>query len=164
MEAIVSPSTSCTITHYDKGVYPFKAAYNVNYCTIEKRIESFRTWPPALKQQGLQFSLAGFYYTKFSDIVRCFLCSLTLDSWMPEDSPILRHIERAPSCIYAKLHKTISYNQEDDSTCGICNSAPRNLVLLPCRHFITCTLCTFGLSNCPICKSHIEKIMHIYTS
>lgn len=170
MEALELPTVSCNISHHDRGVYTLKSADNSTFRTLTKRLESFETWPPTLKQQGLDMALAGFYYTGQSDAVMCFYCGVELGKWMPDDVPITEHLKYSP-CAYARLHNTITHNtnQEDKGAnqhhnCGICDSAPRNIVLLPCRHFYTCTLCAFSVDKCPLCRSPITTIMQIYTN
>lgn len=168
METLATPSSAYTTTLHEKGVYPLKSAQHSTFCTINSRVESFVTWPPALKQQGFDLALAGFFYTNLNDTVVCFLCGLTLSKWMPEDVPITEHLKHTKQCSYALVHNLITYDQEDNTCihtrCGVCNSAPKEFVLLPCRHFITCTLCTFSVQSCPLCRAGIDTIMHIYTN
>lgn len=170
LQASPPQHSSDSFTHDDKGVYTLKAAFNSQYRTLNKRLESFITWPPGLKQQGLDMALAGFYYTGQSDSVLCFYCGIGLGVWMPNDVPISEHLIHSP-CAFAKLHKTIPHSADQDkkgmnqhNNCGICDSAPKNIILIPCRHLYTCTLCTFSVENCPLCRSNITKIMQIYTN
>ena len=59
---------------------------------------------------------------------------------------------------------------EDDwkTKCGICLERVRDVVLLPCTHFILCRQCCDGLRwrkdgtrTCPICRGTIEKIENV---
>lgn len=45
--------------------------------------------------------------------------------------------------------------------CAVCNSAPRQLVLLPCRHFNLCISCGEKVTICPTCGKPIQSKMNI---
>ncbi len=59
-------------------------------------------------------------------------------------------------------------NQGLDNDCAICMDTPRNSVLRPCNHMITCYNCSTLLlnrqDNCPICRDKIEDIIKIFMS
>ena len=50
----------------------------------------------------------------------------------------------------------------DKESCLICMERMREIVLIPCSHFLTCPLCTPKLSNCPVCNRKIEKFLKIF--
>ncbi len=59
-------------------------------------------------------------------------------------------------------------NQGLDNDCAICMDTPRNSVLRPCNHMITCYNCSTLLlnrqDNCPICRDQIEDVIKIFMS
>lgn len=49
---------------------------------------------------------AGFFYQGFSDHVKCFVCSLKLNDWNPQnDNPWLLHKQLSNKCPFARLAK-----------------------------------------------------------
>mmetsp|Transcript_23625 Transcript_23625/g.51567 ORF Transcript_23625/g.51567 Transcript_23625/m.51567 type:complete len:208 (+) Transcript_23625:179-802(+) len=55
----------------------------------------------------------------------------------------------------------------NSATCVVCWSAPKNCVVLPCKHMATCAECTKAVwsstKRCPICRAHIsECIYNVY--
>jgi len=49
--------------------------------------------------------------------------------------------------------------------CIICQSRPRNMVLLACGHVVTCEACSTRLNGrCPICRQHLHNSQRIYFS
>lgn len=57
-------------------------------------------------------------------------------------------------------------NQEKD--CAICMDRPRDSLLCPCHHLITCGECAKSLlcrrDGCPICRKEITEIIRVYHS
>jgi hypothetical protein len=55
-----------------------------------------------------------------------------------------------------------------DSDCAICMDKPRNSVLRPCAHCITCYDCSMLLlnrqDNCPVCREKIDEVIKIFMS
>jgi len=50
----------------------------------------------------------------------------------------------------------------DKENCLICMERTREIVFLPCSHFLTCPLCAPKLTTCPICNKKLEKHLKIY--
>mmetsp|Transcript_68739 Transcript_68739/g.80119 ORF Transcript_68739/g.80119 Transcript_68739/m.80119 type:complete len:401 (+) Transcript_68739:72-1274(+) len=46
--------------------------------------------------------------------------------------------------------------------CVICMDRIREVVYMPCAHFLTCPLCSPCLKDCPICTKKVEKYLKIY--
>jgi hypothetical protein len=63
--------------------------------------------------------------------------------------------------------KTESEKQEENEErlCVICLSNDRDTTVLPCRHMCMCHDCAQELrkqsSKCPICRNHVESLLHI---
>jgi hypothetical protein len=51
-------------------------------------------------------------------------------------------------------------NEED--LCRICLDGPLNCLILECAHLATCVDCAKLLKECPICRSHISRIIHVF--
>lgn len=89
-----------------KGNIPFcrspddisKNASFPEYSRMEKRIESYKNWPRALKQRPQELAAAGFYYTGHGDNVQCFMCGGMLRNWNEPDEPWLEHKLWFPLC------------------------------------------------------------------
>ncbi len=56
-------------------------------------------------------------------------------------------------------------NNTNESTCVICLTDIRNVVLLPCRHLCLCGSCAenlkFQSANCPICRVPFRALLQI---
>ncbi|XP_038075349.1 3-hydroxybutyryl-CoA dehydrogenase-like [Patiria miniata] len=55
-----------------------------------------------------------------------------------------------------------------DRDCAICMDRPRDCLLCPCHHLVTCHDCAKSLMNrrdfCPICRKEITETIRVYTS
>ncbi|KAG8229323.1 hypothetical protein J437_LFUL007131, partial [Ladona fulva] len=93
------------------GVHPHRGPINMRYSTTESRLASFsnrlrNSWPAdRVKQSPLSFAEAGFFYTGYSDRVRCFHCDLGLWEWQDDDDPWIEHARWFPNCEYVRLIK-----------------------------------------------------------
>lgn len=52
--------------------------------------------------------------------------------------------------------------RDEKELCIICMDRIREIVYLPCAHFLTCPLCGPCLKECPICTHKVEKNLKIY--
>lgn len=52
--------------------------------------------------------------------------------------------------------------EEDSERCKICMDAIIDCVLLECGHMVTCKKCGKQLSDCPICRQNIARIVHVF--
>ena len=91
-----------------------------NYATTQSRIESFKTWPIALKQNGESMAIAGFFYTNQSDVVICYLCGVIIRNWQENDDPITEHMKFKRNCRFVNykcdsltVKKAIKTNKND---------------------------------------------------
>lgn len=53
------------------------------------------------------------------------------------------------------------YDDSEDQ-CKICMDNGIDCVLLECGHMVTCTNCGKQISDCPICRQHISRIVHVF--
>lgn len=49
-----------------------------------------------------------------------------------------------------------------EDQCKICMDAGIDCVLLECGHMVTCTNCSKQITDCPICRQHISRIVHVF--
>lgn len=49
-----------------------------------------------------------------------------------------------------------------DDLCKICMDAPIECVMLECGHMATCTLCGKQLSECPICRQYVVRVVRTF--
>ncbi|XP_061195907.1 death-associated inhibitor of apoptosis 2-like isoform X2 [Saccostrea echinata] len=73
------------------------------YADEQSRLDSFKHWPAHLTQTSHQMANAGFFYTSFSDWVRCFCCGIGVRNWAAEDDPWVEHARWSPRCAYVRL-------------------------------------------------------------
>ncbi|RAL40174.1 hypothetical protein DM860_008314 [Cuscuta australis] len=52
--------------------------------------------------------------------------------------------------------------QNEKVLCKICFEKQINVVLLPCRHHILCSMCSEKCKKCPICRVYIEDRLPVY--
>ncbi len=59
----------------------------------------------------------------------------------------------------------LSLNNTIESTCVICLTDTRNVLLLPCRHLCLCSTCAenlkFQSANCPICRVPFRALLQL---
>ncbi|KAH9504928.1 hypothetical protein Btru_061084 [Bulinus truncatus] len=73
-----------------------------DFVTYQKRLESCATWSFSHIHRPEILSLTGFFYSGYSDCIRCFYCGLGLKSWKPGDDIFKEHEKYRPSCAYLK--------------------------------------------------------------
>ncbi|XP_055888650.1 uncharacterized protein LOC106078794 isoform X1 [Biomphalaria glabrata] len=73
-----------------------------DFTCYQKRLESCATWQFSHIHQPQMIALAGFFYSGYSDCVKCFYCGLGLKSWKPGDDLHTEHLKNKPTCIYLK--------------------------------------------------------------
>lgn len=52
----------------------------------------------------------------------------------------------------------------EDEVCKICMDAMVDCVLLECGHMVSCTECGKRLSECPICRQYVVRVVRIFRS
>lgn len=77
-------------------------------------------------------------------------------------------------CEKAELHEKLSWlwrqkrkHQDDhafgeDDLCKICMEGCVDCVILDCGHMCTCTGCGKLLSECPICRQYVVRVVHVF--
>ncbi|XAR65385.1 hypothetical protein NMG60_11009496 [Bertholletia excelsa] len=52
--------------------------------------------------------------------------------------------------------------QNEKILCRVCFERPINVVLVPCRHHVLCSMCSEKCKRCPICRVSIEERLAVY--
>lgn len=77
-------------------------------------------------------------------------------------------------CEKAELHEKLSWlwhqkrkHRGDDALgeedlCKICMEGCVDCVILDCGHMCTCTGCGKLLSECPICRQYVVRVVHVF--
>ena len=56
----------------------------------------------------------------------------------------------------------LNIDEEDEGLCVVCLEAPKDTLLLPCKHLCLCHMCA-PLPACPLCRTDVtQTIDHIY--
>jgi len=58
-----------------------------------------------------------------------------------------------------------SVSPPQPTVCSICLTNCRNIVFLPCRHLVTCSICANreSIDTCVVCRSFIATKLEVYT-
>ena len=76
-----------------------------HYMWYDNRLQSFYNWPVSHPMKAESLAGAGFYYTGYSDKVRCFWCSTCLHQWEVFDSPLEQHKKHSKgNCNFLKIY------------------------------------------------------------
>ena len=70
--------------------------------SVSGRLESFRHWPKERICSAKSLAAAGFYYTGFSDNVKCAFCHGAIYNWDTGDVALVEHLKFFPHCSFAK--------------------------------------------------------------
>ncbi|KAL6117937.1 xiap [Pungitius sinensis] len=81
-----------------------------DFSEINRRLDSFRGSSLAQQVPAERLARAGFYFTGCADRVRCFSCGKTVENWCRGDSPVERHKEVSPSCIFLSFTQRTNFN------------------------------------------------------
>lgn len=154
-----------------------------------QRLDSFNSWPLALKQRPTDFVDSGLFYTGNGDRVVCFSCGLGLKNWDPDDIPIIEHAKYTVHCQYLDHLKgeqfvenvkrdfankeaavtngststsELEENVDTKNKCVVCYENNKEFVFIPCGHLATCAKCSFSMKLCPICRSVITTKQRVY--
>lgn len=64
---------------------------------------------------------------------------------------------------YTEKKSTMAPDDDDsEDQCKICMDNGIDCVLLECGHMVTCTNCGKQITDCPICRQHISRIVHVF--
>jgi len=72
----------------------------------------------------------------------------------------LRELREKLDKLSISLSKTIDQKHDslvENLLCKICMEKEKNVLLLPCRHFICCSECVSSIATCPLCRAKITQ-------
>ena len=80
----------------------------------------------------------------------------------------LRYASGMTTCqdLIDSLNK-LNLDEEDapaSATCRVCLRSERTTVFEPCKHVVCCSTCADNVTECPICRAHIESRTRVYMS
>ncbi|KAG4071101.1 hypothetical protein HA402_013415 [Bradysia odoriphaga] len=76
-----------------------------------------------------------------------------------EKTELLERVKR----LWNELHSVPAVDKlPSDDLCKICMDAPIECVILECGHMATCTGCGKVLSECPICRQYIVRVVRFF--
>lgn len=88
-----------------------------------------------------------------------FIFSINDTSLFNQENKQIRKAKKSLSCM------DLIMNNRNESTCVICLTDIRNVLLLPCRHLCLCRSCAenlkFQSANCPICRIPFRALLQI---
>ncbi|CAF1108858.1 unnamed protein product [Adineta ricciae] len=64
----------------------------------------------------------------------------------------------------SESNTSISNGQSDENLCKICMDESIDCVFLDCGHLCTCIRCGKQLSECPLCRSYIVRVVRVFKS
>ncbi|KAF7229543.1 E3 ubiquitin-protein ligase XIAP [Nothobranchius furzeri] len=82
----------------------------MDFSLLNNRLNSFRRSILAEQVPAERLARAGFYFTGNADRVRCFSCKKTVENWTSDDTPVERHKEVSPTCLFLKCCHRTSFN------------------------------------------------------
>ena len=94
------------------NVIPHTGPRHPHYTSYQARLESYREWPPGLKQTKERMAEAGLYYYGVSDQVKCFYCDGGLREWQEDDDPWVEHAGWFTQCGFVRLVKGDQFIQQ----------------------------------------------------
>ncbi|XP_029968403.1 E3 ubiquitin-protein ligase XIAP [Salarias fasciatus] len=74
--------------------------YRTDFSLMNSRLSSFHGSRVTQLVSAEKLARAGFYFTGQADRVRCFSCKKTVENWCEDDTPVERHKEVSPSCMF----------------------------------------------------------------
>nr|CAG4712096.1 unnamed protein product [Naegleria fowleri] len=89
---------------------------------------------------------------------------LTLKECSKISTQTLRHMKSDLLRCLQVIDETLHEREDRDKSCAICMGNVRQVVFMPCKHFLSCEDCAQNVEHCPICRHVISKRIKIYLS
>ncbi|KAF5398325.1 hypothetical protein PHET_08185 [Paragonimus heterotremus] len=61
-----------------------------------------------------------------------------------------------------RTHRHLSNSANCEKACCVCLNAVPDCALDPCGHVAMCYECAVGLTDCPVCRRHVQRVLRIY--
>ncbi|UJZ89032.1 iap-3 [Erannis ankeraria nucleopolyhedrovirus] len=117
----------CPLINLDNVVdrkVSFTEPVHPRYSLVNSRLATFKNWPRSLTQTPEELSEAGFYYTGFGDMVKCYYCDGGLKDWERGDIPWEQHAIHFQRCFYLLLIKGQNYVEKIVSELFVIPASP----------------------------------------
>jgi baculoviral IAP repeat-containing protein 7/8 len=102
----------------------FTEPVHPRYSLVHSRLATFKNWPRSLTQTPDELAEAGFYYTGFGDMVKCYYCDGGLKDWERGDIPWEQHAIYFQRCFYLLLIKGQKYVEKIVSKLFVIPASP----------------------------------------
>ncbi len=183
-----TPLPKATEEH-EYGIHMIPAAAYPEKALYQKRLKTFKYWPPSNSHRPETLARLGFFYKNKSDHIYCWFCGGGLKHLEPKDNIKEEHAKFFPDCFLCKFHDSpLGIRQvereklaanirngeattatllsrisdlEDQLICRVCLDNGLSVALAPCGHLV-CNLCVFALKTCPFCRKEVNGVMKIY--
>jgi hypothetical protein len=76
----------------------------------------------------------------------------------------VKQVELEESKLSDNIEKPKKNGRSEKEFCVVCTEKTREIVFLPCCHFLTCPDCSPQVMKCPICFKKVEKNLKIFWS
>lgn len=175
------------------GILRLAGPKHPRFATRESRVATFKNWPAPEIQTPEKLALAGFFHAPVQDspdAVICFYCNGGIREWVREDDPWEIHAKYYGKCGFLQLEVGAEFVRSvqakwknpppaspkeepsavaaaapsEEQNCIICLGKERQIVFLPCGHFVTCARCATAFSKCVICRKELIAVIRAYLS
>ncbi|XP_071733676.1 kinesin-like protein KIN-7D, mitochondrial [Rutidosis leptorrhynchoides] len=84
--------------------------------------------------------------------------------YVAKEEPLVARLKARMQEMKAKEVNYVGNGDANSHVCKVCFESPTAAMLLPCRHFSLCKLCSLACSECPICRTKISDRIFAFTS
>ena len=148
------------LSHHSR--FSHKLAIMTSNATIEKRMDTFKTFPKNTQLSIDKIVRAGFFYLNYGTSCKCFCCGGVIGNWEKDDEPFSIHALFYPNCEFVMLEKggdfiiktsyeyrlkkegNIKINVENKSISGQSSDSERSEQMKDIDDAVACIVC---LSN-----------------
>lgn len=123
------------------------------YCNFRK----LRRRKATFKNKNIAEIWADCGFFQDNNTFKCFYCGVEKNVLTLNCCPWRNHYMWNPTCDFVRLKKGVL----KQSNCLVCFENEKNVLFLPCRHLIVCSVCVEKLKNCVLCRNQIAT--HIVT-
>ncbi len=64
----------------------------------------------------------------------------------------------------SRENETLATENGEADVCNVCLDRPKRVVFLDCGHVCCCEVCSVNLTQCPICRAQIRRIVPMFNS
>lgn len=120
---------------------------------IEKTIGCYKEYSPRSFKSRDELMQAVMFYQKNNTLEGTpFGRKLNIDA----------SVDKSDFIIDAAVFDPTRSRDDNQKTCVVCFDNEVEVTFIPCGHLCVCTSCAYGLTDCPICRKHIESSQRTY--